>query len=89
LAELGYLQRTKRKYQLGWAVMSLGLAQMGSTDLAKHARQYMQELCDLTGFALGLGVLDEAEVLLVERVRSHRRRRLPVDFDEPDSRLPP
>jgi DNA-binding IclR family transcriptional regulator len=89
LTELGHLQQTnRRRYRLGQGVMSLGLAEMGRMDLAEHARQYMQELGDLTGFALGLGVLDEAEVLLVERARGRRRGRRPVDFDEPGSRLP-
>ncbi len=67
LVELGLLARTAgRKYRLALGVTRLGLATMSGMGLRAHAGPYLRELGQRTGFAVGMGVLDGSEVLLVE-----------------------
>ena len=74
LAALGYLEQGPgRKYRLGLRVTGLGLSAMSGTGLREHAHDDLQELCQRTGFTVGLAVLDGPEILLLDRLRGSRR----------------
>jgi len=90
LVALGYLEQgASRKYRLGLRVTDLGMSALNSTGLREHAHPYLEELRQRTSYTSSLGVLDGADVLYVDRVRSFRRGRSQVDLDlHPGSRLP-
>jgi IclR family transcriptional regulator, pca regulon regulatory protein len=90
LVALGYLRQIeKRKYRLALPVVALGMSAMSSTSLAEHARPYLEDLCQRSGFTVSLAVLDGPEVLLVDRLRGNRRGQQLIDFDHaPGSQLP-
>lgn len=74
LAALGYLEQGPgRKYRLGLRVTGLGLSAMSGTGLREHAHDDLQELCQRTGFTVGLAVLDGPEIMLLDRMRGSRR----------------
>jgi IclR family pca regulon transcriptional regulator len=74
LVALGYLEQdASRKYKLGLRVTDLGMSALNATGLCEHAHPYLEELRQRTSYAASLGVLDEAEVLYVDQVRSYRR----------------
>ncbi|HEX5224542.1 MAG TPA: IclR family transcriptional regulator [Solirubrobacteraceae bacterium] len=90
LVALGYLeQEASRKYRLGLRVTDLGMAALGSTGLAEHAHPYLEELRARTSYTASLAVLDGAEIVYVDRVRSFRRGlRGSAPGLQPGSRLP-
>jgi IclR family pca regulon transcriptional regulator len=74
LLALGYLEQgASRKYRLGLRVTDLGMSALNSTGLREHAHPYLQELRQHTSYTTSLGVLDETEVVLIDRMRSFRR----------------
>lgn len=80
LVELGYLDRApSRRYRLALSVTKLGLSAMTETSLYEHAHQYLLELGRGTGYTVSLCVLDEVEVVYVDRVGGARRARQGVD----------
>src|SRR6202167_2024527 len=91
LVALGYLeQAASRKYRLGLRVTDLGMSALNSTGLREHAHPYLEELRQRTSYTSSLAVLDGAEVLYVDRVRSFRRGQGKIDLDlHTGSRLPP
>ncbi|HTU79392.1 MAG TPA: IclR family transcriptional regulator [Solirubrobacteraceae bacterium] len=90
LVALGYLEQdASRKYRLGLRVTDLGMAALGATGLREHAHPYLQELRDRTSYTTSLGVLEGAEVVYVDRLRSYRRAQAKLDLDlRPGSRVP-
>jgi IclR family transcriptional regulator, pca regulon regulatory protein len=90
LVALGYLEQgASRKYRLGLRVTDLGMSALNSTGLAEHAHPYLEELRQRTSYTASLAVLDGAEILYVDRVRSYRRGQNKVDLDlHVGSRLP-
>ncbi len=90
LVALGYLERApKRKYRLALSVTKLGMSAMSSTSLHEHAGLYLEELGKRTGFTVTIVVLDGSKVLLVDRLRGHRRGQQQIDLDQaPGSMLP-
>ena len=90
LAALGYLERApKRKYCLALGVTKLGMSAMSGTSLHEHAGLYLEELGKRTGFTVTIAVLDGPKILLVDRLRGHRRGQRQIDLDQaPGSRLP-
>ncbi len=89
LTTLGYLvQGAGRKYRLALRVTTLGMSAMSSTSLQEHARPYLEELRDRTGFTIVVGVLDGPEVLLLDRLCGVRRGQHQIDLDQaPGTRL--
>jgi IclR family pca regulon transcriptional regulator len=74
LVALGYLEQgASRKYRLGLRVTDLGMSALNSTGLREHAHPYLEELRQRTSYTTSLAVLDGAEVLYLDRVRSFRR----------------
>ena len=90
LVALGYLEQgASRKYRLGLRVTDLGMSALNSTGLREHAHPYLEELRQRTSYTTNLGVLDGAEILYVDRVRSFRRGQSQIDLDlHTGSRLP-
>jgi len=90
LAALGYLeQSTSRKYRLGLRVTDLGITAMSATGLREHARPFLQELRQRTGYTSALAILDGAEIIYVERLLGAQRIRGRDELDlRPGSRLP-
>jgi len=80
LTELGYLeQNPSRQYRLGAFAANAGLSMLGSLALRRRARPMLQELRTLTGRTVSMAVLDGAEAIYVERLRSSRRGQYAVD----------
>jgi DNA-binding IclR family transcriptional regulator len=68
LSELGYLeQQASRKYRLGYRAADVGMAALNSLDVRRHARSLLDELRETTSSAVGLAVLDGAEIVYVDR----------------------
>lgn len=90
LVALGYLEQgASRKYRLGLRVTDLGMSALNSTGLREHAHPYLEELRQRTSYTTSLGVLDAADVLFVDRVRSFRRGQGQVDLNlHTGSRVP-
>lgn len=90
LVALGYLEQVNsRKYRLGLKVTDLGMAALNSTGLREHAHPYLEELRKQSSYTVNLAVLDEADILYVDRVRSFRRGQSKIDLGlHPGSRLP-
>jgi IclR family pca regulon transcriptional regulator len=90
LVALGYLEQgASRKYRLGLRVTDLGMSALNSTGLREHAHPYLEELRQRSTYTTNLGVLDGADVLYVDRVRSYRRGQGNIDLDlHTGSRLP-
>ena len=90
LVALGYLEQgASRKYRLGLRVTDLGMSALTSTGLREHAHPYLDELRRRTSYSVSLGVLDDTEVLYVDRARSLRRGQGQNGLDlQPGSRLP-
>jgi IclR family pca regulon transcriptional regulator len=82
LVALGYLEQgASRKYRLGLRVIDLGMSALSSTGLREHAHDYLDELRQRTSYTTSLGVLDGADVVFVDRVRSFRRGQVNIDLD--------
>jgi IclR family pca regulon transcriptional regulator len=74
LLALGYLEQgASRKYRLGLGPTNLGTAVLNSTGLGAAARPYLEQLRGSTGFSVGMGVLDGADVVYVDHLRNLRR----------------
>lgn len=73
LAQLGYLeQNSSRRYRLTPRCANVGLAALGSMSLRECSRPYLAELRRETGWTVSLAILDDSEVMLVERLRGWR-----------------
>lgn len=87
LQELGFLERDERtrNYRLGRETMRLGFVVLNNLEVRQVARPYLQHLAEKTGEMVNLSVLDGAEVVYIDRVRS---RHLPGISLEVGTRLP-
>src|SRR5580704_14910088 len=90
LVALGYPEQgASRKYRLGLRVTDLGMSALNSTGLREHAHPYLEELRQRTSYTTSLGVLDGADVLYVDRIRSFRRGQGAIDLSlHTGSRVP-
>lgn len=90
LLALGYLrQGARRKYRLGLRVTALGMSALNETSLREHAHADLAELAHRAGYATSIAVLDDDEVLYVDRVQGFRRRQqVPGPALKTGSRLP-
>src|ERR1700681_2456594 len=90
LVALGYLEQgASRKYRLGLRVTDLGMSALNSTGLREHAHPYLDELRRRSSYTVSLGVLDDTDVLYVDRARSLRRGQGQNGLDrQAGSRLP-
>ena len=91
LARLAYLQQdaTTRKYSLGPRVVELGFTAINSMELRHVAAPHLQRLCDETGHTVNMAILDDVDIVYVERFRASRRGQNEIDLDlHVGSRLP-
>ena len=92
LAQLGYLQQdaATRRYGLGPRVLELGFTTaINSMELRHLAAPYLQRLCDETGHTINMAILDDVNIVCVERFRASRSRQNEIDLDlHVGSRLP-
>jgi IclR family KDG regulon transcriptional repressor len=77
LAKSGLLEQdhNSRKYRIGHTFYALGSLYLSSTDLTKAAEPVMKALNELTGETIGLGILEEGNVVYVlrEEAKGHLR----------------
>ena len=90
LVALGFLEQgASRKYRLGLRVTDLGMSALNSTGLREHAHPYLEELRQRTSYTASLAVLDGADILYIDRVRSFRRGQKMIELDvHAGSRMP-
>jgi IclR family transcriptional regulator, pca regulon regulatory protein len=91
LARLGYLHQDvgTRKYSLGRRVLDLGFTAINSMELRHVAAPYLLRLCDETGHTVNMAILDDVDIVYVERFRASRRGQTEIDLDlHIGSRLP-
>jgi IclR family pca regulon transcriptional regulator len=91
LATLGYLQQdgATKKYRLGPRVLDLGFSAINSMELREVAAPYLQQLSDETGYTVNMAILDDVDIVYVERCRSARAGQREIDLNlHVGSRLP-
>lgn len=91
LAGLGYLHQdpATRKYVLGPRVLDLGFTALNSMELRDVAAPHLRRLCDETGHTVNMAILDDVDIVYVERFRASRRMQNEIDLDlHVGSRLP-
>jgi IclR family pca regulon transcriptional regulator len=91
LAGLGYLLQDAptRKYRLGPRVLDLGFSAINSMELREVAAPYLQQLSDETGYTVNMAILDDLDIVYVERCRSARAGQREIDLNlHVGSRLP-
>lgn len=91
LARLGYLHQdpSTRKYVLGPRVLELGFTAINSMELRDVAAPHLRRLCDETGHTVNMAILDDVDIVYVERFRASRRHQNEIDLDlHVGSRLP-
>jgi IclR family pca regulon transcriptional regulator len=90
LLALGHLrQGAKRKYRLGLRVTELGMSALNETSLREHAHADLAELAHRSGYPTSIAVLENDEIVCVDRVQGFRRRQpLPGPAVKAGSRLP-
>jgi IclR family transcriptional regulator, pca regulon regulatory protein len=76
LASLRYLEQDQetRRYRLGPRVLDLGFSMLGSLDLREIAGPHLRWLTDTTGHTSNLGIRDDTDVILIDRVRGRPGR---------------
>jgi len=91
LASLRYLEQeaSTRRYRLGARVLDLGFSVLGSLELREIAAPYLRQLTDATGHTSNLAIRDDADVILIDRVRGRPGRYHHLEFSlHVGSRLP-
>jgi IclR family transcriptional regulator, pca regulon regulatory protein len=91
LAALGYLQQdpATKKYRLGPRVLDLGFSALDSMELREIASPHLRELSDGTGFTVNMAILDDLDIVYVDRCRSSQPGQREIDLNlHVGSRLP-
>lgn len=83
LAALGYLEQdtASKKYRLGPRVIDLGFSAINSMELREVAAPHLQQLSDDTGYTVNMAILDELDIVYVERCRSSRAGQREIDLN--------
>jgi IclR family pca regulon transcriptional regulator len=91
LARLGYLHQDPgtRKYSLGARVLDLGFTAINSMELRQVATPHLKRLCDETGHTVNMAILDDVDIVYIDRHRASHRNQDAIDLDlHVGSRLP-
>jgi IclR family pca regulon transcriptional regulator len=91
LASLGYLRQdsSTRKYRLGPRVLDLGFSAINSMELREVSAPHLQQLSDETGQTVNMAILDETDIVYIERCRTSREGQREIDLNlHVGSRLP-
>ncbi|GAA1754303.1 IclR family transcriptional regulator domain-containing protein [Aeromicrobium alkaliterrae] len=78
LEDAGFVKTDARRFSLTPRVLALGYAYLSSLDLAQVAQPHMDALVKLTGEGCAMAVLDDCDVVYVNRVPTHRITSLPL-----------
>lgn len=83
LAALGYLQQDPdtKKYRLGPRVLDLGFSAINSMELREVAGPHLRELSDATGYTVNMAILDDLDIVYVDRCRSARAGQREIDLN--------
>src|SRR3954451_6919831 len=83
LASLGYLQQDAetKKYRLGPRVLDLGFSAINSMELREVAAPHLRELSDETGYTVNMAILDDLDIVYVERCRTARAGQREIDLN--------
>jgi len=83
LAALGYLQQdpATKKYRLGPRVLDLGFSAINSMELREIAAPHLRELSDATGYTVNMAILDNLDIVYVDRCRSSRAGQREIDLN--------
>lgn len=83
LVALGYLQQDSisRKYRLGSRVLDLGFSAINSMELREVAGPHLRELSNATGYTANMAILDELDIVYVDRCRSAQPRQREIDLN--------
>jgi IclR family transcriptional regulator, pca regulon regulatory protein len=83
LAVLGYLQQdpATKKYRLGPRVIDLGFSAINSMELREIAAPHLRELSDETGYTVNMAILDDLDIVYVDRVRSAQPGQREIDLN--------
>ena len=75
LCALGYLEQDppSRKYRLGPKVIDLGFSAINSMELRATSEPYLQRLSDETGYTANMAILDDTDIIYIERCRSSKK----------------
>lgn len=81
LTELGYLRFSNqtRRYSLTFKILNLGFSAISRTEIREIVRPQLLSLADLTNQVVSFGVLDNVDVVYIDRVQSNTMR-LGVDI---------
>jgi len=91
LAQLGYLQQDpgSKRYRLGPKVLDLGFSAINSMESREVAAPHLRDLSDSTGYTVNMAILDDLDIVYVERCRSTRAGQREIDLNlHVGSRLP-
>jgi IclR family transcriptional regulator, pca regulon regulatory protein len=91
LTSLGYLQQDPetKKYALGPRVVDLGFSALNSMESREVAAPHLRDLSDSTGYTVNMAILDDLDIVYVERCRSTRAGQREIDLNlHVGSRLP-
>ena len=83
LAALGYLQQdpATRKYRLGPRVLDLGFSAINSMELREVAAPHLRRLSDDTGYTVNMAILDDLDIVYVDRCRSAQAGQREIDLN--------
>jgi IclR family transcriptional regulator, pca regulon regulatory protein len=83
LVALGYLQQdpATRKYRLGPRVLDLGFSAINSMELREVAGPHLRELSDETGYTVNMAILDDLDIVYVDRYRSSQAGQRDIDLN--------
>ena len=83
LAKLGYLQQDpdSKRYRLGPKVLDLGFSALNSMDLLEISAPYLRQLSDETQHTVNLAILDDIDVVYIERCRTTRPGQQEIDLN--------
>jgi len=83
LVSLGYLQQDlgTKKYRLGPRVLDLGFSAINSMELREVAGPHLRELSDATGYTVNMAILDDLDIVYVDRCRSAQARQREIDLN--------
>lgn len=78
LMKRNYIQQDVHtgKYKLGYQLLDLGMKMLSSLDLRKEAAPILQSLAQRTTEAVHLGILDQNEVVYIDKVESNQTVRM-------------
>ena len=91
LAALGYLEQDPPTASTASArrVIDLGFSAINSMELRTISAPYLQRLSDQTGYTANMAILDDTDIIYVERCRSSKKSSTEIELDlRVGSRLP-